>query len=315
MGAAGGYSGARFWKIRDQQQTWCLRRWPAPALGEERRLRWIHRQLATAREKGCHFVPVPVPAFTRETLVEFGDHLWQLEPWMPGVADFCERPEPQRLRAAMSCLARFHKALRSSTCRREASSGIHRRIDRLAEWFDGHQITADFLHLEQAAARFPWEPGFGKTVTRICSRFRALAPGIHERLLSVRDTLVNVQTVIADIWHDHVFFVDDEVTGFVDFGAMRMDTPACDAARLLGSLVADDANLRQLGLAVWSKESEIEPAALDLVPIFDDSGTLMSGLNWLQWICVEERRFGDLRPVAGRLRSIASRMDFLAACL
>ncbi len=59
---------------------------------------------------------------------------------------------------------------------------------------------------------------------------------------------VPIQPCIGDIWHDHILFLGDGVSGLVDFGGMRADTVAGDIARLLGSLVADDP---AVGKPVW----------------------------------------------------------------
>ena len=99
LGSCGGFSGARFWRIEDASHVWCLRRWPQAACEDENRLLWIHRQLALAHAKGCSFLPVPLFSNTRETLVEYGDHLWQMERWMPGTADYHRLPSQARLAA------------------------------------------------------------------------------------------------------------------------------------------------------------------------------------------------------------------------
>src|SRR5205807_3808434 len=54
------------------------------------------------------------------------------------------------------------------------------------------------------------------------------------RLESLADISLPLQPCIRDIWHDHVLFTANDVTGVIDFGAVDMDTPATDIARLLG---------------------------------------------------------------------------------
>lgn len=312
---AGGYSGANFWRIEDSAATWCLRRWPADSTVDERRIQWVHRQLARAHASGCSAVPVPVAANDRDTLVEFESQLWQLEPWMPGVANYHAAPSNTKLKNAMLALAGFHEATQTSPCRREPSSGIVSRLRRCEELFDGRQVKEPFLQIEQTCRSAPDSTQLCETGLAICERFRLLAPMVHQRLIEASSVDVAVQTIIADVWHDHILFSDDEVTGIVDFGAMRMDTPAADVARLLGSLAEDNAEQWAIG---WQSYIESRPQAVNwkpLVTAFDISTTLMAGINWLQWIYLDRRQFGDLRPIIAKLTTIARRMDFQALSL
>ena len=313
LGSGGGFSGARFWRIEDEQQAWCLRRWPQAACDDEKRLLWIHRQLALAHAKGCSFLPVPVFSNSRETLVEFGEHLWQMECWMPGKADYFTRPTDARLIAAMGALASFHEALRQDSQRCQPSPGIQQRLQRLSELHDGKSPTDKFNHIQLAAQTFPADTEFRSLAAHLTVRFLRLAVPLHQRLRDASQISVPIQTVIADIWHDHVLFSGDEVSGLVDFGAMRMDTCACDIARLLGSLAPDQANEWEKGIDAWRSKNKISPAEHDLIAVFDDSTTVLAGLNWLQWICLENRQFGDLRPITERMRLISLRMDFMAS--
>ena len=51
--------------------------------------------------------------------------------------------------------------------------------------------------------------------------------------------VLDLQPCIRDVWHDHILFLGDSVSGIVDYGAMAVDTVAGDIARLLGSLVGN----------------------------------------------------------------------------
>ena len=60
-----------------------------------------------------------------------------------------------------------------------------------------------------------------------------------------------LQPCLCDVWHDHVLFDGDRVTGLIDYGAMKIDHPAVDLARLLGSLAEDDLAGWTIGLAAY----------------------------------------------------------------
>ena len=64
-------------------------------------------------EPGRNLVASPVRANDGGTLVLAEGRWWQLEPWMPGCADFESRPSDSRLAAAATSLARLHAAMAS----------------------------------------------------------------------------------------------------------------------------------------------------------------------------------------------------------
>src|SRR5690606_41454282 len=60
--------------------------------------------------KGGPPLPVPLRDPSGASFVCSTEGLWQLEPWMPGKADFHREPSGARLAAAMQALGRFHVA-------------------------------------------------------------------------------------------------------------------------------------------------------------------------------------------------------------
>lgn len=49
------------------------------------------------------------------------------------------------------------------------------------------------------------------------------------------------------------------------------------------------------------------------MPVFDASTVLLSGMNWLQWIYVEDRRFSQRAAVLSRLDVTIDRLEGLVA--
>ncbi len=121
-----------------------------------------------------------------------------------------------------------------------------------------------------------------------------------------------LQPCLRDIWHDHVLFEGDRVTGLIDFGAMRMESPAGDVARLLGSLVENDSQGWQTGLQAYQKVRPLLPAEYCQLAAFDAANIILAGLNWIQWLFVERRRFEDGQQIVSRLRQISRRLDQFA---
>ena len=132
-----------------------------------------------------------------------------------------------------------------------------------------------------------------------------LVPLAIARLAPLADVPLPLQPCIRDVWHDHVLFDGDTVTGLVDFGAMQIDTPATDVARLLGSLVGDDANGWQEGLTAYSAVRPLTEQESLAVVALDTAGTILAVCNWIRWIYVERRQFPDPqshRPISANRR-------------
>ena len=111
-----------------------------------------------------------------------------------------------------------------------------------------------------------------------------------------------LQPCLCDVWHDHVLFEGDAVTGLVDYGGVKVDNVATDLARLLGSLAGDDPVLRDAGLRAYSRLRPLSLAEEALVPVLDRTGTLLGIANWLRLAVpggAGVRGPGGGRPAAG----------------
>lgn len=335
LGGAGGFSGSRFWHVAAAGGAYYgLRRWPTEGPNPAR-LALIH---AVLRHVAVHgFAQVPVPLATRfgGTCIARDGHLWELTPWLPGRADYRQGPSPERLQNALAALAEFHQAAGSfdparaagdcdgdsttkGTARTPAANGAGRpshglspgvaeRQQRLRAWLSGaaedlrRHLAADPLALPRLAPR-------GRA---ILDDFARAAAGVVESLDEAAQVSVPLQMCIRDIWHDHVFFEADRVTGIVDFGSMHVECVAGDIARLLGSLVADSPEGWAMGLAAYQSVRPLLPDEERLIGVFDRSTVLLSGLNWLDWLFREKRQFGDLGAVKRRIDEIADRLQHL----
>ena len=123
---------------------------------------------------------------------------------------------------------------------------------------------------------------------------------------------VPVQPCLRDVWHDHVLFVDDSVSGIVDPAAARTDTVAADVSRLVGSLVGDDPRGWTVALATYQSVRRLSADELTLVGVLDRSGTLLSGMTWLARRYLANTTFAHPERVVARLERIVRRLDGLA---
>jgi Ser/Thr protein kinase RdoA (MazF antagonist) len=306
LGSAGGLSGAQFCRLESPRGTFVLRRWPTEHPSPERLL-FIHEVLFHAAAGGVTFLALPIRTASGATFVRRGGDLWELARWMPGAADYERSPTIEKLRAAMRALATFHKAVSDfplaaehRVARAPAIAGRLRRIKELS--------SRDVDALSQAITKDVWPE-----LSPLAHRFIGLLPQCAKRASAQLEPLAAIsfplQPCLRDIWHDHVLFTGDDVTGIIDFGAVDIDTPVTDIARLLGSLVRDDANGWRTGLAAYSEVQRLTDVEVRAARALDTSGTVVAGCNWLRWVYIDGRRFENRRQVIERFRRIVARCE------
>ncbi len=311
--SAGGFSGGALWKVAAARGTLCLRRWPKERR-EGRHIQTIHAVLRHAWQQGFSSVPVPIRARDGATLIERGGCYWELAPWMPGEATFHADPNAARLAAAMQALAKFHLAAATFSNARSApapSPGIAMRLERLRA-LQERGCAAIEASLANGRAGGALLAELHPIARRALELFRLCALLVENRLAAATAVVVPLQPCIRDIWHDHVLFTGEAVTGIIDFGAMRTDCVVTDVTRLLGSLVGDDESAWKSGLETYGAVRPLTPAESGLVPVFDQSAVLLSPMNWLEWLFVDRRQFEQPQRVRERLDVTMRRLEHLS---
>ncbi len=235
LGSAGGFSGARFWRLATHDRRLCLRAWP-PEHPSAERLTWIHEVLRHVHRQGFTAIAVPMPTASCISFVCWQQRLWELTAWLPGAADFAREPLLSKLQAATGALADFHVAAATfPACSVTVGppAGLESRRELMKRLDQGL-----FEQLEQSARSrpSPWNAAAYQILTAYDRWHDRVARLLSEALARP----VRNHVCLRDIWHDHVLFLDGRVSGLVDFGAMQIDCAAADISRLLGSLVADD---------------------------------------------------------------------------
>ncbi len=302
LGNAGGFSGSRLWRVETAGSDFCLRRWP-PAHPTPERLDWIHRVLRRVAASGCDFVPRPLVLPESGTWVSGDGALWELTPWMPGEANYRRQPGQEKLESALSALALWHEAARViSPGLSGQSAGLVRRHRQLKSVDE-----AELRRLERAV-----DGRFGDLLQRMASEILEMttqtAEPIRIPLGRAVELRLPLQPCIRDVWHDHVLFIGDRVSGILDYGAMDIDTVAGDVARLLGSLVGNDPKGWRVGIDAYRRVRPLTTEEESLLAILDRSNCLLGGLNWIRWLFLEGRSFENLSGVVERMSEIAGRL-------
>lgn len=308
--ASGGLSGARLWRLKSPRGELCLRRWGREHPDAER-LRWIHGVLQHVGGRCGNWIPVPIATQSGETYVAAGGYLWELAPWLSGLPELVLAPTRDRVVAAMTVLAQFHLAAETfpgtgNTPR--PAPGICARLEQLTGLLHGG-IERLRTGVEEAHAVWPSlaEAGLG-----LLKNFSKTAPPLERMLLEVSGLSVTNQPCIRDIHCEHILFTENEVTGMVDFGAMRTDHVTGDIARLLGSVAEADSDLWVDGLAAYERFRRLSSAEHRLLKAYHASAAVLSGVNWLQWVFLQRREFADRAGVERRFAAIAGRLARMA---
>ncbi|HRX79761.1 MAG TPA: phosphotransferase, partial [Pirellulaceae bacterium] len=294
LGGAGGFSGAAFWKIETGGSQLCLRRWPREH-PTRTQLQMIHDVLRHVSQNGFDKLPVPFQTRQGQTIVSVAGHFWELTDWLPGKADFHASPTSERLEAAMLSLAQFHFGAEALAIHPGSPPGIAKRREQLERLrMSG---TRELLQAITTVGSqdFRWRAAM------ILNNFEQGAAKTQSRLAIATRVRVSRQPCIRDIWHDHVLFEGNEVSGIIDFGALQTDHVACDISRLLGSLVCGDREAWERGLTAYQSVRPLTDDELMLVEAYDQSTVLLSGMNWIQWIAVERRTFEDEKRIHERM--------------
>jgi Ser/Thr protein kinase RdoA (MazF antagonist) len=313
--SSGGFSGAGVFKVESADASYCLRRWPGGKTSLNRVLA-IHQLLALARDCGIAVVPVPLKSDDGTTLPEFDGEFWQLEPWMPGVADFLTAPNDEKLKSAMTHLAQFHHALRDwvplpRTQQWFQPAGL-RPCPTISQRFRMIEIYVASVSDFDAALVSESDARFQHVGSRVATLFRTAHSTVKRELMAVQDLVVPLQPCIRDVWHDHLLFKDDKLTGIVDFGAMSTESVSCDLSRLLGSLFGDDFSAWQRGISSYESVRPMTEAEHRLIRPLDQSSVLLSGMTWLKRRYVLRNTPNDLSRVCDRLDTIVARLAAIA---
>lgn len=311
LGNNGGFSGAQLWRVgTSDSQLFCLRRWP---VGETyQRILFVHQVLFFAVQQGIPSSLLPLPKSGNNGPGKKGGSIlsdgrgffYELCPWLKGSADFESRPTMQRVQAAAETLARLHLALSGvpdqGRSKRVVLPGVQKRLAFIQELDAGL-----LMKINQIRGSDP----FGGLRQKICESYLRLAPSIAARLIEMSTQSFSQQVCLKDIWHDHLLFEGEKVSGFVDFGAIGFDNVATDVSRLFGSLFQNDQELWKIGLEAYRSIRELSGAEMKLIEVYDRSTTMLAGLNWLRWILVENRKFESIVPIRKRMEKLAYRMD------
>lgn len=208
-----------------------------------------------------------------------------------------------RVEAACTALARLHNAWRDFPSLVGPCPGIGRRLEIAREWMMFIQSGwSPPLGVDASDPVRPW-------AQRAWSLLRGSVGRVPNALELWTTRIVPLQPCLCDIWHDHVLFDGDTVVGLIDYGNVKVDHVAVDLARLLGSMVGDDAQQRLAGLQAYTRIRPLSWEEPGLVAILDETGAILGIATWLKWLYRDGKEFEDRAAAAHRLAKLVERME------
>ena len=300
LGNAGGFSGSEIWRIDSPLRgTFCLKRWPRQ-FQDQSRIEWIHKVLIFASINGCPEIAKPINTRSQKSFHYQYETIWEMTAWADGEVISPNSLNEKQVESAIETLARFHQA----TARYFFNFAPSNKIVEVRDQLLGLPVTLAAIdqHKNELASYLRQEQWL---------EFKTQSPGlaldIARFLLPFSSTVFPVQPVIRDMRPDHLFFTENRVTGLVDFGAMKVDTVACDLSRLLGGLFEDDAHRFQKSINDYSNHRQIFPHEREVILPLNHASVVLGIANWLKWIAVDKIRFYSPNDVGARINSLMRR--------
>jgi Ser/Thr protein kinase RdoA (MazF antagonist) len=302
LGNHGGFSGARLWRVDSNAGPLCLRAWP-PGDPAPDRLTWIHHLMDTGCRSGLAFVPAVLRTSSGQSWIQYEARLWDLCRWLPGQADFRARPSIIRIQAACAALARLHASWATTAATRGTCPAIERRMKAYGEWLQwsrnlGHLPVANSVSSEIADLS-----------TCAWSILQREMEGVPQVLSHMAAAQVPLQPCVCDIWHAHVLYEGEAVSGIIDYGGAKIDHVAVDLARLLGSMAGSDKTLRAAGIDAYRRHRPLDLREENLVWTLDETGALVGLATWLKWLYRDGRKFENTQAVVGRMSELLERFE------
>lgn len=311
LGNAGGFSGARLWRLQTPLGELCLRRWPKST--SHKRISFIQLIVSRAHQAGCEFVPRAILSKSKQSWVRCDGAVYELTYWMPGdaalsptaTASFNDTKKSQSLAAAsLRSLAKFHVAAASldDVVDTGISRGLQNRIELTERLLHGELDELESRSCSEAASL---SNPYSQKLQTILQLAKPRIVQLPKLLQPARQMQFSLQPCIRDVWYDHVLFEDERVTGLIDFGALQAnETVACDIARLLTSVEGHVHDTWNVGVAAYEEVRQLTANEKDALALFRQSTIALSGLSWARWLLLERRHFENEERVCQRLDEI-----------
>ncbi len=289
LGSGGGNSGSQLFRWSSLNGEILLRGWPV-GVGPDR-VQTIHAWIAAANS--LSFVPQPIRTRRSITRITRGGRVWQLEPLLPGESIPTSDWDESLVRCALGALARLHACLAVFRTQTAPSPAVSARLAEI------HWLMSGGFSTLQDAVTGASDPN-SVAALRWIAWARRLIGKIDADLRKVATESVSIQPVLRDARPEHFLFTSGRLTGLVDYGAMDLDTPWVDLARLF--LEIPDGPRRRMALDAYEQQWNSAMDGQRLLLPLTTAADLLVGAHWIRWHFVERRHFEDEHTIVNGIR-------------
>ncbi|WP_160149276.1 phosphotransferase [Roseiconus lacunae] len=290
-----------------------LKCWPAGA--SIQRVTQIHRVVSELAIR-TRIIPKYRAALNGQTLVaDQQGRLWELATWVNG-QPIAQDADWELVRKGAQAIGLVHRTLRELKPwpALSPSAAIEERLDRIRRGSVTLQTCLASKTVGSVPQELCWRVSDACHVLRL--HWERKCHQIGAELGEFRGVDLPQHWILRDVHQEHLLFDAGQVTGIIDFDAMRVDSPLVDFARWLGSFQCfwqAPAQIAEQTLAECSPGTPFPalPATSSKLLVAIARASLWISLaNWVVWLIDESRQFPDLDRVQrrlGRLTDYASR--------
>ena len=253
-----GLSESVVYKVSSLDSTFALKSYSPSALSS---LQSTHALLDHIRKNSFVLFPLIFRNKDNATVVYQDGFCWDLSSWIPGnIPDF----SIFNLVQSVKKLGQFHIAIGSE----QSGVGVMPAMESREVEINSFSISA----INFSAVGFL--PFFN---------LLALLKWIRQEVGSLMGSpspIVKIQYCWGDARRENILFNGSEISGFIDYRAMRKDCREVDVSRMISSFAGDDFLMWTKALNAYSESSQINYLVCRKLDIL---GTIVSLYRWLNW--------------------------------
>jgi homoserine kinase type II len=202
--------------------------------------------------------------------------------------------------AACEAVAHLHESWSAST-EFGPCPGVQNRLRILAE-------NEPLLRAGPDALR-PVSPALDPLLRRAVTLAAQLAPRLVSALLPWEHQRFTLQPCVRDLRAEHVLLENTAVVGIIDFGAVGVDHPAVDLARLLDDYSQENPALFPAGVATYRRVRSKFDTPETFVRLLAETGALCSVLGWIVRLIFRRETIFDVTAMQARLTQRIIRVE------